>query len=67
MPIQFATEWAVARRGAVSALRLHPRTGRSHQLRVHLAELGCPILGDPIYGRGDAGPMRLTAVGFSLP
>ncbi len=32
-------------------LELHPLTGRTHQLRVHLAALGCPVLGDPIYGR----------------
>ena len=32
-------------------LELHPRTGRTHQLRVHLAALGCPVLGDPIYGK----------------
>lgn len=32
---------------------LKPRTGRTHQLRVHLAGLGTPILGDPIYGRKD--------------
>jgi 23S rRNA pseudouridine1911/1915/1917 synthase len=33
---------------------LYPRTGRTHQLRVHMAGLGCPILGDPIYGKKDA-------------
>lgn len=30
-------------------LELHPRTGRTHQIRVHLAEIGCPILGEPKY------------------
>ncbi|MDP3178021.1 MAG: RluA family pseudouridine synthase [Spirochaetaceae bacterium] len=33
---------------------LRPRTGRTHQLRVHMAGLGTPILGDPIYGSRDA-------------
>lgn len=36
-----------------SLLLLHPRTGRSHQLRVHLAWIGHPILGDHLYGRPD--------------
>ena len=31
-------------------IELHPMTGRTHQLRVHLAYIGCPIVGDPIYG-----------------
>jgi RluA family pseudouridine synthase len=31
-------------------LQLQPQTGRTHQLRVHLAHIGCPILGDPMYG-----------------
>ena len=39
--------------GEYSLLLLKPRTGRTHQIRVHLKYLGCPILGDPIYGRGD--------------
>jgi 23S rRNA pseudouridine1911/1915/1917 synthase len=34
-------------------LSLRPKTGRTHQLRVHMAGLGAPILGDPIYGRKD--------------
>ncbi len=34
----------------MSHVRLHPKTGRTHQLRVHCAYLGCPILGDPQYG-----------------
>jgi 23S rRNA pseudouridine1911/1915/1917 synthase len=32
---------------------LAPRTGRTHQLRVHMRRLGTPILGDPLYGRTD--------------
>ena len=32
---------------------LRPKTGRTHQLRVHMAGLGTPILGDPIYGKKD--------------
>lgn len=34
----------------IARLALRPVTGRSHQLRVHLRELGHPILGDPLYG-----------------
>jgi 23S rRNA pseudouridine1911/1915/1917 synthase len=39
--------------GAYSLLLLRPRTGRTHQLRVHLRHLGHPILGDSIYGLPD--------------
>jgi len=36
--------------GNYSLLMLRPRTGRTHQLRVHLRHIGYPILGDPVYG-----------------
>jgi len=35
-----------------SLLELAPKTGRTHQLRVHLKYIGHPIVGDPVYGRG---------------
>jgi 23S rRNA pseudouridine1911/1915/1917 synthase len=38
-----------------SLVELKPETGRTHQLRVHLAELGHPIVGDPLYGTGTYG------------
>ncbi len=39
-----------------SWLELKPRTGRTHQLRVHLKSLGCPIVGDWLYGGGETRP-----------
>lgn len=49
------TKWCVLqRRGAVCKLALQPVTGRTHQLRVHCAHMGFPILGDPQYGSGES-------------
>ncbi|MEE8554624.1 MAG: RluA family pseudouridine synthase [bacterium] len=47
------THWRVERRLAPFALmRMELETGRTHQIRVHLAHIGLPVLGDPLYGRG---------------
>lgn len=49
------TDWRVMRAGDdETRVRLLPLTGRSHQLRVHMAETGHPILGDPLYATGAA-------------
>ncbi len=49
------TDWRVLRSGGgESRVRLNPRTGRSHQLRVHMLALGHVILGDPLYAEGPA-------------
>ena len=64
------TLWRVrARQEDSTKLWLRPLTGRSHQLRAHLAGIGHPILGDPIYGEGSMTPLRLhaRALGFQHP
>lgn len=49
------TDWRVVRSTEQeSRVRLMPKTGRSHQLRVHMLALGHPILGDPFYATGAA-------------
>lgn len=66
------TEWRVIGRGAgVSVLELRPHTGRTHQLRVHMAHLGCPIVGDGVYGgdraRGIDRRLHLHARAIDIP
>ena len=49
------TDWKVMKYEAgTTRMRLMPLTGRSHQLRVHMREIGHPILGDPFYATGPA-------------
>lgn len=47
-------------------LQLRPKTGRTHQLRVHLAYLGTPILGDSVYGKESADRMYLHAESLEI-
>lgn len=49
------TDWRLLKdEGTTARMRLMPKTGRSHQLRVHMLALGHPILGDPFYAEGPA-------------
>jgi tRNA pseudouridine32 synthase / 23S rRNA pseudouridine746 synthase len=54
--------------GGRAWLELRPRTGRTHQLRVHCAVLGCRVVGDPVYGQATTmEPMLLHARAITLP
>ncbi|MCQ8184385.1 RluA family pseudouridine synthase [Parvularcula maris] len=54
------THWRVLKRvGESTRLALTPVTGRSHQLRVHMASIGHPILGDEWYGDEHSAPRLL--------
>lgn len=56
-PLNAVTEWEVMKTGIfqekpVTLIRLHLQTGRTHQIRTHMAALGYPLLGDGLYGSG---------------
>jgi tRNA pseudouridine32 synthase / 23S rRNA pseudouridine746 synthase len=66
------TRWRVLGRGEwrgapIAWLALSPLTGRTHQLRVHGASEGWPILGDRIYGEGADVPLQLLARRIEVP
>ncbi len=64
------TGWrVVGRNGEFGLMQMSPETGRMHQIRVHLMSLGCPILGDALYGEGQATAPRLMlhAAKLELP
>jgi tRNA pseudouridine32 synthase/23S rRNA pseudouridine746 synthase len=61
------TDWQVlGRTKGTTWMELRPRTGRTHQIRVHCATLGTPIAGDERYGTGGGG-LHLLARAIHLP
>jgi len=57
-----ATRWRVLRQdhaNGIAELEIRPETGRTHQIRVHLASAGLPIVGDVVYGRARGDDARL--------
>ncbi len=63
-PKASATKYRVTERfdKLAACVELLPQTGRTHQLRVHLTTMGCPILGDPTYGGNKAGVLGDVAI-----
>jgi RluA family pseudouridine synthase len=54
--------------GPISWIEFSPKTGRTHQIRVHALHLGCPVLGDPVYGPPKpALPLHLHAQKVVIP
>jgi 23S rRNA pseudouridine1911/1915/1917 synthase len=60
---RFAVREAIAGRRLID---LWPQTGRTHQIRAHLAHIGCPIVGDALYGGSAAGRVLLHAAEISF-
>lgn len=62
------TGWRVrGRDDGMAWIEFRPATGRTHQVRVHAAHLGCPILGDGQYGGDGDAPLHLLARSLTLP
>lgn len=56
----------IASNDKYSLVELHPTTGRTHQLRVHMAQIGNPIVGDVLYGGEPAERTYLHALSLEL-
>jgi tRNA pseudouridine32 synthase/23S rRNA pseudouridine746 synthase/23S rRNA pseudouridine1911/1915/1917 synthase len=58
----------LGRASGLAWLELRPHTGRTHQIRVHCAALGCPILNDPLHGaKVGVEPLHLFARSVAIP
>lgn len=57
--------WVHPVAGPLSLIRAEPITGRTHQIRVHLAHLGYPVLGDKIYGPDEQWYLRFIETGWT--
>jgi tRNA pseudouridine32 synthase/23S rRNA pseudouridine746 synthase/23S rRNA pseudouridine1911/1915/1917 synthase len=63
-----ATSWRVLGSADGRAwLELRPETGRTHQIRMHCAVLGCPVAGDPLYGGPEGEKLQLHARAMAIP
>lgn len=61
------TAWRILdRQDSYALMQITPETGRMHQIRAHLMSLGCPILGDSLYGHGSRTASRLMLHAASL-
>jgi len=67
------TDFKVLKRGQAEALvEAHPKTGRTHQVRVHLSALGFPLMGDVLYGASETDligrpALHAYSLGFTHP
>ncbi len=66
------TEWRLLEaRGTCALVEIHPKTGRTHQIRVHFSSIGYPLLGDALYGgdmsRYQTPALHALSVSLALP